>query len=122
MKLLLILSLLLSLTSIALPLRAEEQICEIERQPILRNSKKREKRAEGYLDIQFDLWMPTNCKQGDMLTLFEYAGAPPYATKSINRWFASNCEIGTIQFEPSKAWICVFRGYGNELKVREATP
>ena len=117
MRLLLISLILMSLTSIAVPLRAEQQICELE----VADRKMRKEMGLKFTE-QGTFYIPNNCEEGDLLFVNELD-----QIKMIEQLFIANCKNNTYQ----KVWNnkidgasmrCIYRGKGNELKRRNGRP
>ena len=124
MKNILILSLLLSLASIAVPLRAEQQICEAGAGVFAPMRKEREKtdfiKIERFEKSKDDVYIRRDCMAGDILYLrrFETNNTPPPE-------FLSACDHKTIKvYNGSESYAsgasCIYRGADNLLKLRGA--
>lgn len=128
MRLLLISLVLISLTSIAVPLRAEQGICELKR------LNKEEAKEKGIHRSKLRYYVPDYCKKGDVI--FHMGNTSKY-TPSMRRedsmtvFFLANCEYDTFRTmlmrPPSKgfpmpyySYHCIYRGAENILKVRGA--
>ena len=128
MRLFLVSLALMSLSSIPLPVSAEQQICELERA---------DKKLSKEMDLVFErepdsrrsstLYIPENCEEGDLL--YGTTRRKSFKTELL---FLANCKENTYQkvwnnlSHPnqveSSTFRCIYRGKGNELKRRNGRP
>ena len=131
MRLFLVSLALMSLSSIPLPVSAEQQICELERAG-RKLSKKMGLNTTAFLTPAF---IPDNCEEGDLLYL---TAKTSYEAADMEILFLANCKYDTYQkvwnvrlekgsnskqdTDLSSSYRCIYRGKGNELKRRNGRP